>query len=168
MKQLEHAGPVRSGEVTRTIHVPFGGEADAVDLISFYPFAQVREKLLMEGKVPAPDVDAAITEFRKYLTLIALGHQGLGMISKDVDEVWHTFILFTRDYADCCKEVFGSYLHHQPGVPSQPLGQEPRRRFLEAYHSTFGELPAVWGVAADTCWSTCTTPSTTCQDPKCR
>ena len=141
---------------------------DAIELISYYPFAQVREKLLMEAKFPAPVVDEAIAEFRKYLTLIALGHRGLGMISVEVDEIWHTFILFTHDYADFCEAVFGGYLHHKPGVPSQPIGKEPRKQFLSAYRAAFGDLPAIWGADANTCWSTCTTPSTNCQDSKCK
>lgn len=149
-------------------HASTAKQTEAVELISFYPFAQVREKLLMEGKLPAPRIEPAISEFRKYLRLVALGHQGLGMISAEVDEVWHTFILFTRDYADFCQGVFGFYLHHQPGVPSEPLGKEPRRRFLKAYRAEFGELPEIWGADANTCFSTCSTPSTNCQDAKCK
>jgi hypothetical protein len=31
-----------------------------------------------------------------------------------VDEMWHTFILFTKDYSDFCDSYFGFYIHHQP------------------------------------------------------
>lgn len=139
----------------------------SIEQITQYPFAQVREKLLMEEKLSPRVVDEAIAEFRKYLELIALGHRGMGMISHEVDEVWHTFILFTRDYVSFCDETFGFFLHHQPAVPSRPLGTEPRQRFLEAYRHEFGDLPAIWGTQLDSC-ITCTPPSTNCQDPKCR
>lgn len=43
------------------------------------------------------------------------------MISSEVDEVWRTFILFTRDYSTFCYEAFGAYIHGQPPVPLQPL-----------------------------------------------
>jgi len=33
-----------------------------------------------------------------------------------VDEAWHTFILFTKDYFKFCNEVFGYYLHHSPSI----------------------------------------------------
>ena len=31
-----------------------------------------------------------------------------------LDEMWHTFLLFTRDYADFCERYFGFFLHHIP------------------------------------------------------
>ena len=31
-----------------------------------------------------------------------------------IDEMWHNFILFTKDYNDFCKKYFGKYIHHQP------------------------------------------------------
>lgn len=32
----------------------------------------------------------------------------------DIDDMWHTFILFTRQYTEFSKEYFGYYLHHAP------------------------------------------------------
>ncbi|MEO1412155.1 MAG: hypothetical protein AAFW73_19870, partial [Bacteroidota bacterium] len=29
-----------------------------------------------------------------------------------IDEMWHTFLLFTRDYHDFCHHYFGFYIHH--------------------------------------------------------
>ena len=36
------------------------------------------------------------------------------LISKDVDEFWHTHILHTMKYADDCQKMFGNFLHHNP------------------------------------------------------
>jgi hypothetical protein len=33
-----------------------------------------------------------------------------------IDWMWHTFLLFTRDYADFCHEHFGFFIHHVPNV----------------------------------------------------
>jgi hypothetical protein len=33
---------------------------------------------------------------------------------KLLDEMWHTFILFTREYTEYCMENFGFYVHHAP------------------------------------------------------
>lgn len=35
-------------------------------------------------------------------------------IPKKIDDMWHTFLLFTRDYADFCNTYFGCFVHHQP------------------------------------------------------
>lgn len=42
-------------------------------------------------------------------------HKGpVTMPSVSVDELWHEFIIFTRDYHSFCSIVYGEYLHHDP------------------------------------------------------
>ena len=36
-----------------------------------------------------------------------------------LDEMWHTFILHTRDYHLFCMRLFGHYVHHAPTTPAQ-------------------------------------------------
>lgn len=44
---------------------------------------------------------------------------------REIDAMWHEFILHTRDYMDFCQEYFGEYLHHQPDVfINAPIGPE--------------------------------------------
>jgi hypothetical protein len=43
-----------------------------------------------------------------------------------LDEMWHTFILFTREYTEYCRARFGSYVHHAPTTR-----EELERRALE-------------------------------------
>lgn len=31
-----------------------------------------------------------------------------------IDEMWHNFVLFTREYTDFCNHYFGYYMHHAP------------------------------------------------------
>ena len=38
---------------------------------------------------------------------------------KEIDDMWHTFILFTKDYTSFCQEYYGKYLHHQPTVKEE-------------------------------------------------
>lgn len=35
-----------------------------------------------------------------------------------LDEMWHNFVLFTKDYGDFCERFFGNYLHHTPTTRS--------------------------------------------------
>lgn len=37
-----------------------------------------------------------------------------------LDELWHAFILHTRDYTTFCQQYFGEYFHHDV----EPIGQE--------------------------------------------
>lgn len=34
--------------------------------------------------------------------------------TKEVDEMWHLFILHTKDYKNFCSEHLGKFIHHQP------------------------------------------------------
>jgi hypothetical protein len=36
-----------------------------------------------------------------------------------VDEMWHAFILYTKDYTKFCVDHFGFYLHHGPTTSTQ-------------------------------------------------
>lgn len=35
---------------------------------------------------------------------------------RDIDQMWHIFLLYTRDYMNFCERYFGAYLHHQPDL----------------------------------------------------
>lgn len=35
---------------------------------------------------------------------------------REIDEMWHEFILFTQDYSDFCMKYFGQYMHHLPNI----------------------------------------------------
>ncbi|MBX9618848.1 MAG: hypothetical protein K2X10_06845 [Hyphomicrobiales bacterium] len=51
-----------------------------------------------------------------FMAYLEGGTKYVAMPSQAVDELWHEFILFTRDYEDFCKNAFGSFLHHTPAV----------------------------------------------------
>jgi hypothetical protein len=56
--------------------------------------------------------------YRNYLTMLAKyqDHAEDILLSKDVDEFWHTHILQTIKYTEDCEAIFGKYLHHAPHI----------------------------------------------------
>lgn len=55
-------------------------------------------------------------ECKRYLLLCALHpDKKLGMKGV-VDNYWHTFLLFTREYLSFCNEIGSSFIHHVPKV----------------------------------------------------
>jgi hypothetical protein len=72
------------------------------------------------------------------------------MYSTRVDEVWHQFVLFTREYGSFCDGHLGGFVHHRPGnAPELPEDQQPERStfrsFAARYCDVFGqELPECW------------------------
>ena len=35
---------------------------------------------------------------------------------REIDQMWHVFLLYTRDYTNFCLQFFGEYLNHQPDL----------------------------------------------------
>src|SRR5215813_80179 len=57
--------------------------------------------LCYRSSIPGPEGDAPI------------GYAMTPEIAK-IDDMWHAFVLFTRDYAAFCEHYFGLFLHHVP------------------------------------------------------
>ncbi len=112
-----------------------------LDAIENYELGFLVERLKRKEAVRADLIDEAVYEFRRYMALVALGHQDIAMVSQDVDEVWHNFIVFTQRYSQFCVDVFGEFLHHDPNIT-----QKMRRaaNFVRVYTRVFGPPPAIW------------------------
>lgn len=67
---------------------------------------------------------------------------GMKVTSEPIDQMWHTFLLFTRDYASFCTTYLGRFLHHEPfEIPRPDLYVATRAQATVM----FGELdPALW------------------------
>ena len=65
-----------------------------------------------------------------------------------IDDGWHTFIIFTQDYADFCQQFFGNFRHHRPRNPDDPSdGGIIMRRTVQAIEEKlggFGNLSINW------------------------
>src|SRR5580704_14610676 len=44
------------------------------------------------------------------------GKRYVSMPSQIADDLWHEFILYTREYDAFCRRAFGGFLHHTPAV----------------------------------------------------
>ena len=113
--------------------------------IEEYDLWFIIERIKSKGILAEDLTDQAITEFRKYMALVALGHEELGMHSSEVDEIWHNFILFTREYAEFCERVCGHMIHHRPNTSRRPqLPPTSVDSFKKAYTTFFGAIPPIW------------------------
>jgi DNA-binding CsgD family transcriptional regulator len=85
------------------------------------------------GKGWTPEYADSVERAYKTFLSIAVKHQEHAediMLSKDVDEFWHTHILQTMKYADHCEAVFGAFLHHAPHVGKLTQADHEKRTEL--------------------------------------
>jgi len=88
-------------------------------------------------------------ELIRFMSLCATGINAgkfYGMMGA-IDELWHTFVIFTREYSRFCDQVAGQFMHHVPevedGVSDGTL--EHYLAFLDDYEAVYGEAaPAAY------------------------
>jgi len=74
-------------------------------------------------------IDALTPYYVATLTHLSEGHTG--PIYRIIDEMWHTHILRTRDYADFCATNFGRFIHHERF--DEPVVHEQREAQVDLF-----------------------------------
>ncbi|WP_394849786.1 hypothetical protein LZC95_20310 [Pendulispora brunnea] len=100
----------------------------------------------------ADDARLHFRELKRWLVACQMDRsRAWDMYSRMIDEVWHQFALFTRQYVDFSIECFGHYIHHAPGnSPDMKEFREHRQPatiedFAQYYANLFDEpLPDAW------------------------
>lgn len=70
---------------------------------------------LVKNQVKEETAETAVQEFKRFFFLA--GTQNLALVpSRAIDEVWHEFLMFTKDYAESCERLFGKFIHHEPSI----------------------------------------------------
>lgn len=109
------------------------------------------------NKMTDPQIKEIVDEFKKFMAIVVINHETgkrVEMVSELVDEIWHTFILFTNEYRKFCDTLVGEYIHHEPNVDSRygidPLFPYKKKQstefFYKEYERCFGSLPEIWNV----------------------
>lgn len=104
-----------------------------LDYIKGYEFpAGLRTKFAAShGNLDAVQQEMVFKALRDYFIIC---HQAkcamVSMPSQVVDDAWHEFILFTKDYCEFCNHAFGRYLHHTPAeaMATKVVAQDGIRR----------------------------------------
>ena len=90
----------------------------------------------------------AVDEYQRFVQLAVTAPHSVTP-STVVDEVWHTHLMFTRDYWMNFTPLLPTPLHHEPGdgTPvSDAHFRDQYTRTLDLYRGTFGQVPPpeVW------------------------
>ena len=126
-------------------------EKQIVKDIMEYPMVTILQRCKNDYSYTDEDMIVIEKELKRYFVLSALNKPGLGMYSKDVDNLWHTFILFTKEYANFCKNHTNGFIHHIPEIDKTltPEKLEENRKdfqaFIKSYEETFQEeMHPIW------------------------
>src|SRR5258708_2450396 len=78
-----------------------------------YQMPNIIARYCKDYKVSADTAKIHEVELKRWLILAGDANDGdsLGMMSSEVDNLWHTFLLFTKEYQAFCNDMFCKFIH---------------------------------------------------------
>lgn len=73
----------------------------------------IRDRALKDGHYTEHDI-ARIEKLYKGYMYKAMTTEGSLRVDPEIDDFWHTHLLFTRNYAEMCTSISGKFVHHDP------------------------------------------------------
>lgn len=150
-------------------------EAPPINKVMGYKNEAVVARLEKDLKLTAPVARTLFKDMLRFLYIARATNIHPVSPPKMIDEAWHTFIIYTEDYANFCQSYFGSFIHHRPHRPGEKHGNEGAVNCQKLARKIFGKnLSPNWGkpenVACEDCRNQCskTSCSTKSCDSSCR
>ena len=88
------------------------------------------DRFVEHYKVSEAEALEIFDQVKKWLWLNSLPGAptlSIGPSTLIIDEMWHTFLLFSEAYTSYCKASFGHYIHHRPTTEVQKRKLEQER-----------------------------------------
>src|SRR5205823_112792 len=99
-------------------------EKDRLEDFDQYDIRFLERKFCEEFDYSRTDFEVAVEGLNTFFSLIRDNPGPLAVSRRRVDDLWHTFILFTPQYREFCTRYFGKYVDHQPNTPATPVPPE--------------------------------------------
>ncbi|MBA4542743.1 MULTISPECIES: hypothetical protein [Thermoactinomyces] len=93
---------------------------------------RVKERVIREHQISLTEWENRWFEWKRYLIMAAL-LKSVPMFSREVDEIWHEKLMFTREYEDFCRRYLKTALHHAPNKTDAPFNPQERAWFDLVY-----------------------------------
>jgi hypothetical protein len=106
----------------------------------------VVKKYAQEYEVSIPVATERFEELKKFLFICAT-KEGNFSPSFVIDDIWHTFILFTKDYANFCNDYLGKFIHH---APDTEFSVESKSRNKNSYLNLYNNWVQEFGIPSET------------------
>lgn len=114
-----------------------------------FDIAPVLTRYAADQDLPMKVVREHERELKRYLALCAINRDGFYGMRGPIDELWHTFVVFTKLYMRFCDNIAGEMIHHFPNVSERKKSSDDGRiveaykKFLADYEVQFGESAPV-------------------------
>ncbi len=106
-----------------------------------YQNDRLLDRYAADWKVTREAAARRFVGLKQFLYLCAVT-PGYKVTSDSIDSMWHTFLLFTKDYETFCRSHLGRFIHHQPFERAAP----------EAYLATRIRAQELFGSLDEELW----------------
>ncbi|GII78109.1 hypothetical protein Sru01_30910 [Sphaerisporangium rufum] len=111
-----------------TVSTPSPPRIEVRQLIPEALFHRLTSRIAREELVSTTEAERIMTQALAFLQACAL-NPGAGLVpSEKVDIGWHTFVLYTSEYATFCHRIAGRFIHHRPEDEPNPGTSAPAER----------------------------------------
>ncbi|HWA32126.1 MAG TPA: hypothetical protein VG694_01615 [Candidatus Paceibacterota bacterium] len=118
-----------------------------IEFIHNFDFSRIKARMNVDYPSTPKHINALEKELKRFLSLFVVEEDGEHFFTESADDLWHYFILHTKEYKEFCKKVYGRFLNHNPILPDEtPLYLSAYNKTKELYTKYFGK-PSVklWG-----------------------
>ena len=126
-----------------------GSRAATLDAVLAYRHPGVLARYVKDFGGDRGDAEELFGELMRWLYLCARATEpgGSGRLSMypeilRIDDMWHVFLMHTREYADFCDRYLGRFVHHYPTPTAEPRAQGEDAQlegFLSFLYDELGE-----------------------------
>ncbi|MGW5820616.1 glycine-rich domain-containing protein [Streptomyces noursei] len=127
--------------------------ADARALVSEELFGRLVARIVKDERIEEPLAERIMTDALAFLAACGANQGSALGPSEQVDIGWHTFLMYTEEYADFCERIAGRFIHHSPADVPGVVYEEKRDTRLRSIGAMralgYEPDPELWGHSAD-------------------
>ncbi|MFD9815155.1 glycine-rich domain-containing protein [Streptomyces sp. NPDC059080] len=126
---------------------------DARALITEGLFGRLVDRIVKDEQITELLAERIVTDALAFLAACGANQGSTLAPSEQVDIGWHTFLMYTEEYADFCSRVAGRFIHHSPadlpGVSYEPKATTRLRSMAAMRALGYEPFPGLWGSTAE-------------------
>lgn len=112
------------------------------EVMGYQPPALLISNYARKYEVSETEAIHHFEECKKFLVICGQNPKESYAPSAIIDEMWHSFVLYTKEYAGFCNHYFQRFIHH---IPSSGPSFIAYQQTLQALWSLFGQPdPKYW------------------------
>lgn len=131
-----------------------------------YKNRDVVERIQKKLELTQDQAEQLFSDLLKFLSLCVYRMEASSqplVPTKEIDNAWHHFLLFTKDYQLFCEKYFGAFVHHLPSTSRSELRGHRIDDTRALATMIYGELSDNWSPVWLVDGDPCTGGTTNCQ-----